>query len=396
MRRLFLLFCLGILLSITLAGCGGDTNIKDAPYANVPLEDIEGNDLSKADVQRLYQAGHQFLAAGKSDNALRIYNEIQSRFPFTPTATQAALESVTAHYIAQDYDKAISAADRFIKQHPRHPHIDYLYYLRGLANYHRNDPGLIGGHPDQRDLSYLKQAFFDFKLLIRNFPNSVYAKDAQKHMIKIRNRLADFELATAEFYLKRHAYVAAARRASYIIEHYQRATATPRALEIIHLAYTKLGLPELAQTTRTIIQASYPEYIVHRTEFYRKRNNNFFGDDGLPGHNGGTKVAKPKGPVRATLETVFSLGDRDEDGTPVWNNWFTIKPTDPSVRTLDWLPDSKDEDKDKDKAKSDNQSNDAKKDEEAQNADSAATQQSADQDDDGFFGSIWNAITPGP
>src|SRR5699024_4370996 len=169
------------------------------------------------------------------------------------------------------FARTVSATDRFIKQHPSSPNTEYAFYLRGLANYRINDPGLLGGDADQRDLSYLRQAFSDFKLLIRNYPNSVYAKDAQMHMIDIRNRLANFELGVAEYYLKRRAYVGAARRASYILEHYQRSTAAPRALEIMQESYTQLGLSGPAGDARAILQASYPDYILHRDDIYRER-----------------------------------------------------------------------------------------------------------------------------
>lgn len=268
MRQLLLTLCFCSLLTVALTGCGGTSNIKEAPYHNVPLVDAQGNDLSGASAKHLYQAGHEHLTAGNLDQALRVYAEIQSRFPFSHYATQAALETVTAYYLKEEYAKTVAAADRFIKQHPRHPHVDYLYYLRGLANYHRNDPGWFGINPDQRDLTYLRQAFDDFRLLIRNYPNSVYAKDAQMHMVEIRNRLADFELSVANYYLTRGAYVAAARRASYVISHYQRSTATPRALEIMQQAYIKLGVPELARDARAILQTSYPDYILHRRAFY--------------------------------------------------------------------------------------------------------------------------------
>src|SRR5699024_499036 len=171
----------------------------------------------------------------------------------------------------------------------------------GLSNYHRNDPGFLGGNPDQRDLSYLKQAFSDFKQLIKMFPNSVYAKDAQLHMIKIQNRLADFELSVAEFYLQRHAFVAAARRASYIVRHYQRSSATPRALEIMQEAYSELGLQDLAQDARSIIQTSYPGYILNRDKFYAQRENEYYGDDALPGHDSDELVKHPPGPVESAL-----------------------------------------------------------------------------------------------
>lgn len=319
MRRLFLLLCISILLSVTLTGCGGgDNNIKDAPYQDVPLEDIDGNDLTGASAKHLYQAGHELLAAGQTDEAIHVYSVIQSRFPFTPLAKQAALETVTAHFTHKDYAKAVAAADRFIKQHPRHPHIDYVYYLRGLSNYHRNDPGLMGGNPDQRDLSYLKQAFSDFQQLIRTYPNSKYAKDAQLHMIEIQNRLATFELSVAEYYLQRHAYVAATRRASYIVRHYQRSTSTPRALEIMQEAYSQLGLPELAQDARAIVQASYPGYTLHRDDFYARRANEYYGDDGLPGQDHGKRVKKEQSGVSRFFKNLTPWGEDNSNRKPAW------------------------------------------------------------------------------
>lgn len=269
MRHLVLLFC-GILM-LALAGCGGDAGIDEAPYSDIPLVDSEGNELESADAERLFEAAHDYLNSNEPENAFRLYAEVQARFPFSSYATQAALESITAQYLLDEYNTAVSAADRFIKQHPRHPHIDYVYYLRGLANYNRNQSGFFTGNADKRDLSYLRQAFADFKLLIRNFPDSVYANDAQQHMIEIRNRLADFELGVAEYYLHRHAYVASARRAAYIVNHYQRSAAVPRALEIMQQSYINLGLPGLAEDARAILQASYPGYILHREEFYRQR-----------------------------------------------------------------------------------------------------------------------------
>ncbi len=269
LRQLVLLFC--VISILALAGCGGDTGIDEAAYSDVPLVDSEGNELEGADAERLYRSAAEYLDSNNYERALRLYAEVQARFPFSPYAAQAELESIAVQHQSGEYNSALSAADRFIKQHPRHPHIDYVYYLRGLSNYKRNEPGLFSGDPDQRDTSYLRQAFADFNLLIQNYPDSVYAKDAQLHMIEIRNRLANFELGVAEYYLRRHAYVAASRRAERIMSRYQRSDAVPRALEIMQTSYIKLDLPDLAEDTRAILQASYPNYILHRDEFYRQR-----------------------------------------------------------------------------------------------------------------------------
>lgn len=269
MRKLAL--ALSILILLTAAGCGGDKGIDETGYSNEPLLDREGNELDSADAKRLYNSAREFLVDGEPDRALRLYAEVQARFPFSPYAAQSEMESVAAHYQAEQYEAAVSGADRFIKQRPRNEHIDYIYYLRGLSNYNRNDAGLLGGDPDKRDTRFLEQAFSDFNLLVENYPNSVYRKDAQLHMIDVRNRLAEFDIYVAEYYLRRRAYVAASRRAEAVVKRYQGSDAVPRALEIMEESYAQLGLTELSKDARAILQTSYPNYILHRDEFYRQR-----------------------------------------------------------------------------------------------------------------------------
>src|SRR5699024_6394741 len=278
MRRLIVLLWLSVLIPVLLAGCGGDENIREIPYEEIDLVDAQGYALAGVSVEQLYQAGHEYLVIKEPEDALEVFYEVQNRFSFSPYATQAGLESITALYMLGEYDTAVSTADRFIKQHPRHPHIDYVYYLRGLANYRQNDIRMLIIDPDTRDVSHLEQAFDDFRRLIDNFGDSIYANDARMHMIDIRNRLADYELEIAEYYLKRRAWVAATRRASRIIQQYQRSTATPRALELIQRANMHLGLPEVARDARTVLQMSYPQYITHRDDYYRELAENRRGE----------------------------------------------------------------------------------------------------------------------
>lgn len=269
MRKIVL--ALGVIVTLVMAGCASDKGIDETGYSKKPLTDRQGHKLKSADAKRLYKSARDFLMHGQPSQALPLYSEVSARFPFSKYAPQSELETVTAHYEAHDYHQAVDAADRFIKQHPRNPHIDYVYYMRGLSNYARNDRGLLGSNPDKRNVQYLKQAFNDFSLLLKNYPNSDYAKDAQLHMINIRNRVAAHDLHIAEYYYKRRAYVASSRRAAGIIKHYQGSDSVPRALEIMEQSYAKLNLPGLAEDTRAVLQVSYPNYLLHRKEFYRQQ-----------------------------------------------------------------------------------------------------------------------------
>ena len=118
---------------------------------------------------------------------------------------------------------------------------------------------------------FLKQAFTDFNLLVENYPQSVYRKDAQLHMIDIRNRLAQFEINVAEYYLRRRAYVAASRRAETVIERYQGSDSVPRALEIMEESYAKLGLADLERFVVLAPNSPFTKVLVPQLEEIRRQ-----------------------------------------------------------------------------------------------------------------------------
>ena len=78
-------------------------------------------------------------------------------------------------------------------------------------------------------------------------------------MLFLRNRLADYEIHVARYYMRRGAYVGAAARAKHAVESYDGAPAVREALEILTDAYRRLGLNELAEQTASVYRANFPE-----------------------------------------------------------------------------------------------------------------------------------------
>jgi outer membrane protein assembly factor BamD len=113
--------------------------------------------------------------------------------------------------------------------------------------------------PAKRDLSYMQQAFNDFQKLIQMYPNSSYAADSRKRMIHIRSLLANHELQTAEFYYQRKAYVAAANRASYVVQHLPGAKQVPQALAIMVKSYRAIGEKQLENDAMQVLKLNYPD-----------------------------------------------------------------------------------------------------------------------------------------
>jgi len=211
---------------------------------------------------QLYTTGKEALTEGNYPDAIRYYEILQARYPFGRYAQQAALETAYAYYQYDEPDDAISTLDRFIRTYPRHPFVDYAYYLKGLVNFYRTTSFLdriIPSDPTRTDSAAARQAFQDFDELVRRFPESRYAEDARQRMIYLHNNLAAFEVNVADYYMRRGAFVAAAGRARYVVETFGRAPAVEDALAIMAEAYIELGLVDLAQDATRVLATNVPD-----------------------------------------------------------------------------------------------------------------------------------------
>lgn len=205
---------------------------------------------------KLYTEAAQELDSGNYKTAIEYYEKLEARYPFGRYAMQAQLDVAYAHYKGEEPEAAIAAADRFIKLYPQNPYVDYAYYLKGIINYNRSVGFLdryIPTDPSQRDPGSALDAFQDFAELVRLFPDSKYAADARQRMIYLRNNLAKNEVHVARYYMKRQAYVAAANRCTYVVEHYQRTSAVENALEVLIEAYKNLGEDKLAADAERVL-----------------------------------------------------------------------------------------------------------------------------------------------
>ena len=244
--RFFSNIILTLCASIILAGCG-------------PAKD-EVDPTADWSVEKFYLEARAELDDGNYLTAIEYYETLESRFPFGKYAMQAQIDVAYAYYKFEEPDSAITALDRFIKLHPRHPAVDYAYYLKGLVNFERG--GTILDVIVTRDLSefdrnLLLRAYNDFKLLTQRFPSSEYATDARKRMIFLRNELARSDFKIANYYASREAWVAVTGRTRFILLNYEGTDVIKRTLELQLKAYQKLGLEQLASDTQRIITLNF-------------------------------------------------------------------------------------------------------------------------------------------
>ena len=109
-----------------------------------------------------------------------------------------------------------------------------------------------------RDINELTQSFNAFKEMSIKFPNSKYYQDAIDRMTYLMNKISEYELHVARFYMRRMAYVAALNRAKYVIENYNQSIHQEEALVIMVSCYENLGIEDLRKTTEKVLEKNYP------------------------------------------------------------------------------------------------------------------------------------------
>lgn len=211
---------------------------------------------------KIYAEAKDEANSGAYDKAIPLYEKLEGRAAGTPLAQQAQLDKAYAQYKGGEQAQAIATLNRFIKLHPASPAMDYALYLRGLVNFNDN-LGIFGSITRQdlseRDQNAAKESFESFKELVSRFPDSRYTPDARLRMNYIVNSLAQSEVHVARYYYSRGAYVAAINRAQAAIADYRDVPALEEATYILYKSYDALGMNDLRDDTRRIMEKTYPQ-----------------------------------------------------------------------------------------------------------------------------------------
>ena len=248
---------LAVFLLLTLTACSLFESKPDADTS-----------AKTASVEEMYFTAKKSLDDGGYEDALKEFEALQSHYPYGRYAQQSQLEIAFIYYKQKEAESAISAADRFIKQYPNNSHVDYAYYVKGLANFNQ-DIGMfgmeVGEDPTERDPKASQESFSAFKDLVTRFPASKYAPDSRLRMQYLLNSLAKYDTHVASYYLRRGADVAAVNRATAVLTLYPNSPATRDALVILVKAYDALGMQQLRDDAQRVLSINFPLSIASQT-----------------------------------------------------------------------------------------------------------------------------------
>ena len=235
-----------VLAALLVAGCATDIDDETAGWS----------------AQRLYGEAKDAMSSKDWPRAIKYLERLEARYPYGRFAQQAQLEIAYAHWKDSERASGIAAVERFIKMYPNHANVDYAWYLKGLINF--NDQyGMLSqfATPDMsdRDPKSTRESFAAFKEVVTRFPDSKYAADSAARLRYLVNALASHEVHVARYYMKRGAYLAAANRAQYAIQHYPQAPAVEDAVFMLVLAYDRLGMNDLRDGADRVMRSNFPD-----------------------------------------------------------------------------------------------------------------------------------------
>ncbi|WP_131669003.1 outer membrane protein assembly factor BamD [Psychrobacter pygoscelis] len=242
-----------ITMSMGLTGC--------QTFKNLTNKDKNAVETAEQSEQGYYQTAISQLDKGRYLQAIDSLTNLRTFYPTGRYAEQALLDMMYAQFEINEYEAAANSANQFISLYPSNPQVSYAYYVRGVANMQGSSEGikLFPVNQAERDTAYYRLAFANFQELIGKYPNSPYAPDAAQRMIFIYNQFAESELNAANWYIEREAYVAAANRAKWVFQYYPLSESVPDAIAILAYSHEKLGLTDLANEYKTLLQLNYPE-----------------------------------------------------------------------------------------------------------------------------------------
>ncbi|MBF0621105.1 MAG: outer membrane protein assembly factor BamD [Magnetococcales bacterium] len=233
-------FLFTVLILFVLTGCS-------------TTPDEEGESITRSPEYH-YRQGVAALHRERFKAATEHFQDLDRKHPFSPWAVRGQMNLIYAWYKREEFAEAIAAAERFIRLHPRHDNAAYAFYMRGLSNFAQ----ISDAHRDQKKT---REAVVALQELVRRFPKTDYAEEAQRMMVVCRDRIAAHEVVVGRYYLDHAEYIAAARRFKRLVEDpvFSSTSYVEEALFSLVLSSLHLGLEEEARNYAVVLGHNFSD-----------------------------------------------------------------------------------------------------------------------------------------
>tara|TARA_Y100001935_G_scaffold114108_1_gene94575 strand:+ start:650 stop:1492 length:843 start_codon:yes stop_codon:yes gene_type:complete len=231
---------LSILIVILLISCSQ----KEVKKTEIKEKSLE------LQVLEAYKEGMKALDSNDVLFAAKKFNEAEILFPQSEWAPKSSLMAAYSYYKQDYYDDSVSELKRFIKVYPNHKFISYAYYLLGVSYYEQ----IVD---EKKDLQSILNAKDTFTFLLKKFPNTEYALDAEFKLNMINDILASKEMFIGRYYFNKKKWVPAINRFRTVIDEFDQTIYTQEALHrLVEINYI-IGLKNEAKKYANLLGYNY-------------------------------------------------------------------------------------------------------------------------------------------
>ncbi|KRA59292.1 transporter [Caulobacter sp. Root655] len=227
-----------VLVALSVNACAGKHKKPSLAYEERPVE-------------LLYSTGANRLDRGNWNEAVDYFREVERQHPYSEWSRRSILMTGYAHYQGNQYNEAISDADRFIGLYPGNPSASYAYYLKAVCYFEQ----IVDVNRDQ---AATEQALASLRDVVQRYPNSEYAQDARLKIDMVNDQLAGKEMTIGRYYLKSGQTLAAIGRFRTVVDRHQTTSHTPEALYRLVESYMTLGLLDEAKRNGAVLGYNFP------------------------------------------------------------------------------------------------------------------------------------------
>jgi outer membrane protein assembly factor BamD len=207
-----------------------------------------------------YQGGLEELKGGNHVEAVKLFEHVRTKFPFSKFAALAELRLADVKFDQGHWAEAATAYQDFVKSHPTHENVDDAAFRVGLAHW-KDAPSDFALFPPsyEKDQQAVREAADALASFVEKYPGSKHFPEGQKLLAQARGRLAEHEWYVAEFYAKRGHWPAVAQRLEGLVKKYPGTSREVDALLKLAEAYQKLDDGYRAQQALQQLIVKHPE-----------------------------------------------------------------------------------------------------------------------------------------
>ena len=231
-----------------ISGCAKET---------VEIDKIKDTDI-KQQMTEAYNEGLKALDDGDGIYAAKKFSEAEILFPQSIWAPRSSLMTAYSYYSYGTYQDTIVEIERYLKTYPLHERKNYAYYLLALAYYEQ----IVD---EKKDINPILQAKLNFEIVLKDYPNSEFAVDAEFKLDLIQEILASKEMYIGRYYIEKEKWIPAINRFKIILNQYDTTIFVEEALHRLVEIHYKIGMIEESKKYANLLGYNYQS-----SQWYKK------------------------------------------------------------------------------------------------------------------------------